>query len=145
MKTFKGTNVNAYLILKHQGQVLLHLRKNTGYCDGQYGLVSGHVEEGESAVEGLIREAKEEAGILIHPHDLRFVHCLHRQTNRLNIDLFFECSRWEKEITNKEPEKCEALEFFAFKQLPPNTIDYVKNTLLLGSKGTYYSELGWNA
>ena len=38
--------VSAYLILREDGKVLLQLRKNTGYCDGMWSLIAGHVEEG---------------------------------------------------------------------------------------------------
>lgn len=140
----KGANVNAYLLLKKEDQVLLHLRKNTGYYDDHYGLVSGHIEDGESASLGLIREAGEEAGIQIRPENLRFVHCLHRQTNRLNVDLFFECDEWEGEVTNMEPEKCAALEFHDIHDLPPNTVGYVEKTIQCFLKKEFYSELGWN-
>ena len=37
--------VSVYLVLQNtDGKVLLLLRKNTGYCDGQYGLPAGHVD-----------------------------------------------------------------------------------------------------
>lgn len=144
-KARNGTNVNAYLILKKDDQVLLHLRRNTGYYDGFYGLVSGHIEDGESAMEGLKREAYEESGIHIHDSDLHFVHCLHRQTNRLNIDLFFECSRWSGEIRNREPGKCEELKFFPYHSLPHTTIEYVADVIKCITKGQPYSELGWGA
>ncbi len=140
-----GTNVNAYLILKKENQILLHLRENTGYYDGYYGLVSGHVEEGESAQAGLIREAQEEAGISLNAKDLHFAYCLHRQTNRLNIDLFFTCTSWEGEITNREPEKCAALQFFPPEEFPINMIGYIKQAIMDNDQGKYYSEQGWNS
>lgn len=79
---------------KKENEVLLYLR-NTGYCDGFYGLVSGHVEDDESATSALIREAHEEADIQFDPSHLRVVHVMHRKTNRFNIDIFFECSHWQ--------------------------------------------------
>ena len=142
-KVRSGTNVNAYLILKKEKQILLHLRKNTGYYDGYYGLVSGHIEDGESAKEGLVREAKEEAGISIDALHLHFVHCLHRQTNRLNIDLFFECDHWKGEIMNREPEKCTVLQFFPIHDLPSNMVGYVAQVVECATREKYYSEQGW--
>ena len=50
-------SVNAYLILEKDGMVLLGLRKNTGYQDGMYSLVAGHIEDNESATTGMCREA----------------------------------------------------------------------------------------
>ncbi len=139
-----GTHVCAYLILRQKDDVILHLRKNTGYCDGQYGLVSGHVEDGEPATAGMIREAKEEAGIELLPSQLKVVHVVHRHSNRQNVDIFFECTSWEGKIKNQEPEKCAALEFFPLDNLPDNTIPYVARTLQAAANGIYYSEDGWN-
>jgi len=139
-----GTHVCAYLILRQKNDALLLLRKNTGYCDGQYGLVSGHVEDGEPATVGMLREAKEEAGIELLPSQLKVVHVSHRYSNRQNVDIFFECTSWEGDIKNQEPEKCAALEFFPLANLPDNTIPYIARTLQAAANGICYSEDGWN-
>lgn len=52
-----------FLLLIKNNKVLLLKRQNTGYADGKYSLVSGHVDKGETMQEAIIREAKEEAGI----------------------------------------------------------------------------------
>jgi len=138
-----GASVNAYLILQKNYQVLLHLRRNTGYCDGMYGLVSGHVEDGESASSAIIRETFEEANIQLAASDLKVVHVLHRQTDRLNVDIFFECHSWLGDISNKEPDKCSALDFYPFNDLPSNTIGYLAEVFTSVKKGLFYSEQGW--
>lgn len=88
-------SVNAYLILEKDGMVLLGLRKNTGFQDGMYCLVSGHVEEDEPATIAICREASEEIGIEINPPDLKTVLTMHRKSNRNNIDLFMRCASWK--------------------------------------------------
>jgi 8-oxo-dGTP diphosphatase len=138
-----GASVNAYLILKQQDAILLHLRKNAGYCDGMWSLVAGHVEDGESATEGMIREAYEEVGISLKPAQIQVVHIMHRKTNRLNVDVFFECKSWQGEIQNREPEKCEKLQFFSLNSFPSNIVDYNAMALRYILEGKFYSELGW--
>ncbi len=144
MSTRKGAFVCVYLILRKDADVLMHLRNNTGYADGFYGLVSGHVEDGESATEAMCREALEEAGITIRAEDLTCVHVMHRNSDRYNIDIFFECSSWEGEIVNQEPEKCSALCYQTTNDLPSNTIPYIKEALEMTFKGIIFSEYGWN-
>ena len=112
------------LILKQGNEILLHLRKNTGYCDGMWSLVAGHVENGEPATAAIIRETYEEIGIKLSPDQIKVVHVMHRQTNRLNVDIFFECPSWEGIIKNCEPEKCDKLEFFSLENFPNNIVDY---------------------
>lgn len=140
----KGAIVSAYLILRQKEQVLLLLRQNTGYCDGQWGLVAGHVEDGEPATVGMVREASEEAGISLLPSQLKTVHIMHRQSpDRLNMDVFFECASWNGNAVNKEPEKCARLEWFPLSALPSNTMDYVASALRSIEKNEFYSEWGW--
>lgn len=142
-KTRSSAIVSVYLILRRNNNILLYLRKNTGYYDNCYGLVSGHVEDGESATAAMAREAYEEAGIEIDPDTLKAVHVMHRLTDRFNIDLFFVCDKWKGRITNQEPKKCAALDFFSFDNLPPNTIPYIQDALKAFAKGNFYSEDGW--
>jgi ADP-ribose pyrophosphatase YjhB (NUDIX family) len=142
-KKRNGSSVNAYLILKQEDKILLHLRKNTGYCDGMWSLVAGHVEDGESATQGMIREAYEEIGLNLHPAQIQVVHIMHRKTNRLNVDVFFDCSSWQGKIQNLEPEKCDRLEFFPISSLPSNIVDYNEAALRHILEGKFYSELGW--
>ena len=67
-------------------EVLLALRKNTGYRDGEYELPGGHVEEGEDLMQAMVREAKEELLINIKEEDFPNSTCftsLHRESCEL--------------------------------------------------------------
>jgi 8-oxo-dGTP pyrophosphatase MutT (NUDIX family) len=136
-------SVNVYLILRKNDQVLLLLRKNSGYLDGHWGFPAGHVELGESATNGMIREAKEELGITLSAEDLKVVHIIHRKTSRANIDIFFECDRWQGEIVNQEEQKCGGLEFFSLASLPSPIVDYNANALKDLEQKQFYSERGF--
>ncbi len=136
-------SVNVYLILKKGDKALLSLRQNTGYLDYHWGFLAGHVEPGESATQGMIREAKEEIGIEILPEDLKTVHVMHRKTNRLNVDIFFECREWKGEIENLEPKKCGGLEFFHSEKLPLAIVESNAFVLQSSIQGQLYSEWGF--
>ncbi len=136
-------HVNVNLILLKDNQILLSLRKNTGYEDGNWGLVSGNVEVGESATDALIREAEEEVGVRINPKDLTICHVMHRKSDRENMDIFWTCSHWENEIDNVEPHKCGGVEFYGSDHFPANLIDHIKVALQNIDKGNFYSEYGW--
>ena len=67
-------------------EVLLALRKNTGYNDGEYELPGGHVDEGEDLMNAMIREAYEELKIKLKLEDLHIEHILHHyKGNRLKF------------------------------------------------------------
>jgi 8-oxo-dGTP pyrophosphatase MutT (NUDIX family) len=135
---------SVYLILKKNNKYLLYLRHNTGFEDGKYGLVAGHIEYGESAKQALIREALEEANIILTEEDLKFVHVSCRYSDRENIDIFFECDKWQGEIANNEPHKCAELKFFSLHELPSNIISYIKDVIVFTTTKVSYSEFGWD-
>ncbi|MBI2327315.1 NUDIX domain-containing protein [Candidatus Curtissbacteria bacterium] len=70
-----------FLILARNNKILLLRRFNTGWEDGNYTLVSGHLNGDESATVAICREAKEEADLIINPNDLEIVHVMHRKTD----------------------------------------------------------------
>jgi 8-oxo-dGTP diphosphatase len=133
-------NLNIYLILEKDGKVLFSLRQGTGFEDGNYNLVAGHVDMGESPTKAAIREAREEVGITIREHDLQMVHAMYRKSDRENLDLFFLCDEWAGEVKNKEPQKCGELTYFAPGKLPANTSGYIKKALEHIRNGEPYSE-----
>lgn len=139
-----GSSVSTYLILQQEDKVLLGLRKNTGYNDGLWSLVAGHVEDGEPATAGMIREAHEEIGIKLSPQDLKVVHIMHRKSNRQNVDIFYTCSSWKGTPINLEPNKCEKIAFFSLNDLPSNLVEYNREVLGALQTGTFYSEQGWD-
>ncbi|HVS78917.1 MAG TPA: NUDIX domain-containing protein [Candidatus Saccharimonadales bacterium] len=135
--------LSVYLILIKDGKTLLLRRQNTGYEDGNYGLVAGHADGDERATAATCREVAEESGLIIKPEDLKFAHCMHRRQDDERIDLFFTTDKWEGEPNNMEPEKCDDLSWFPLDNLPPNTIPYIKQAIELSQKGVPYSEFGW--
>lgn len=118
--------VAIYLILEKDGKVLLSKRQNTGYKDGFYGLVQGHLEEGEGVKEAMIREAKEEACIDIKLEDLHFSTAGHQNVDMPYVDFVFWADKWQGEIQNGEPDSCGGLEWFDINNIPENTIFQIK-------------------
>ena len=51
--------VAVHLLLVKEGKILLLRRSNTGYEDGMYSIVAGHIDGDEDVKSAMIREAKE--------------------------------------------------------------------------------------
>ncbi len=130
--------VAAHLLLKDGNKVLLSLRQNTGHRDGEYGLVAGHVEQGESITTCIIREAKEETSISLSVKDIRFFHVFDR-TWKEYVNFCFIAEKWEGEVQNMEPKKCADLTWFDMDSLPQNTIPYVRELIHSYRNGEYFS------
>ena len=80
-------------------------RKNTGYFDGYFSLVAGHLDGNETVVTAAIREAREEIGVEIFPKDVEVTQVLHRKSDDERIDFFVRIHAWDGEICNNEIEK----------------------------------------
>jgi len=117
-----------YLVVRDKEQILLLKRQNTGYMDGYYSLIAGHVDPSEDALRAMAREAKEEASISIKERDLKLLLTCHR-TSCNYIDLYFTTKTYSGTITNQEPDKCSDLSFFSVNNLPENIIPEVKKSI----------------
>ncbi|MCL5427848.1 MAG: NUDIX domain-containing protein [Candidatus Marsarchaeota archaeon] len=136
-----------HLVLRKGARVLLLRRANTGWDDGKFALVAGHLEEGETLRESMVREAREEIGIRLRPDSLRVVHVMHK-TGRMHMGedyvvLFFEARRWSGRVRNMEPDKCSGIGWFSIRRLPKNTSPLERQALGSIRKGVIYSEYGF--
>lgn len=131
-----------YLYLEKNGKILLIKRANTGYEDGSYSFVAGHLEKGETLKEALARELEEEIGIKTNINDIQVVCVLNRQEkNNERIDFFMKTSNWRGVISNKELDKCDDVSWFDIDNIPENTIYYIKIAIEKIRAGIFYYEI----
>jgi 8-oxo-dGTP diphosphatase len=53
-------------------------------------------------------------------------------------------NRYEGEIENHEPHKCDDLRWFPIDALPENTIDYIRVAITAFQNKEFYSQFGWH-
>jgi 8-oxo-dGTP diphosphatase len=135
--------VAVHIFLLRENHVLLLRRANTGYEDGNYSVVAGHLDGGESVTHAAIREAYEEVGVHLAPTDLTVAGVMHRLSHEERIDFFLVASRWDGTLANQEPAKCSELRWCALDALPANTIPYVRAALEHFRQGVWFAEFGW--
>ena len=142
----------AYVFLmrpgRHGDEVLLQLRRNTGYMDGHWAAAAaGHVERGETAYDAAHREALEEIGV--DGLALEFVTSMQRTQHAdpidERIDFFFTARAWSGEPRIIESAKCAALDWFPLSALPEPVVPHeqmVLTRLEVGLPG--YSTYGFD-
>ncbi len=137
-------------VIIQDGKVLLGLRKNTGFMDGYYGLPGGKHDGHEPLKQAVAREVREEVGIICHPGDIEFKSLIH--INNPHDDrgilpemayVVFAVNKFEGQIINAEPDKCEKVEFFPIDQLLVNITDLSRKCIEHAVKGVEYDEVGW--
>lgn len=132
-----------HILLVREGNVLLLRRANTGYADGLYSVVAGHLKGDETIKDAARREAHEEVGVDIPPSDLEVVAVMHRKAEDERIDWFLKAESWQGSIVNCEPEKCAQLAWFPLDGLPNEVIPYVRRAVENAIHGRWFDSFGW--
>ena len=108
-----------------RAEVLLQLRRGTGYMDGHWACgAAGHVEAGESVLDAAVREAREEIGVVVDPRALEPLTAMHRSNDvggaalEQRVDFFFALRRWEGEPVVREPARTGGLAWCPLAGLP---------------------------
>lgn len=116
--------LDVFLLFVWNARILLALRENTGYADGQWNLPSGKVEPGEELLAAALREAREEVAVDITAARLATVVHVQRTAETPRVGFFFEVESWQGEPVNAEPPKCGGLRWVPLDALPDNTVPY---------------------
>jgi 8-oxo-dGTP diphosphatase len=94
-------------------------------------------------VTALVREAKEEIGVIIDEDDVKLAHVMHNSSGKGRIAFFFAVDRWQGSISNMEPEKCSELRWFPTTRLPEQMINYARVAIENYVNGRPMSLYGW--
>ena len=129
----------AYVLLLRAGdrgdEVLLQLRRGTGFMDGHWAAgAAGHVEEGESVFAAACREAAEELGVVVAPDALTPVTVMHRTRSNHSpiderVDFFFTVRRWSGRAVGAEPARIAGLGWYALDDLPEPVVPHERIVL----------------
>jgi len=130
----------AYVLLLRDGEgdgadeVLLQLRRGTGWMDEHWAAAAGHVEAEESVFAAACREVKEEVGVVIEPADLEPLTAMHRTHPDHHpiderVDFFFACRRWRGEPRLMEAAKAAQLRWFPLDALPDPVVPHERLVL----------------
>ena len=135
----------AYVVLRRPrpdgaDEVLLQRRAGTGYMDGWWALLAGHVDPGESVHEAAVREAAEEGGVRLAVDDLRPLTALHRFERggpqvEQRVDVFFEATSWQGDPVLREPDRADAMTWYPLDALPDEVVPHERLVLDLLAAG----------
>ena len=135
--------VSVILIVEKENKICLLRRFNTGWNDGKYAVMGGHVEDGEDPVNAVIREAKEELGITVEKENLTQVFTLGCSPDHIYI--YFKCNKYLGDAKINEPDQCDDVQFFDINNLPTNIIEQDKLALdcIYNKKDITYASYGY--
>ncbi|MEU9182614.1 NUDIX domain-containing protein [Streptomyces sp. NPDC048550] len=140
--------IGVHLYLQREdGKILLGLRHpDSAFAGRTWHFLAGHLET-EAAVAGLIREAEEEAGLVIAPEDLELVHTVHMLDeggdDQPRLGLVFQARKWSGTPVVREPNRCLEWGWHDPARLPEPIVAYTRAATEAIGQGRAYTELGW--
>ncbi|MFE2071489.1 NUDIX hydrolase [Streptomyces misionensis] len=139
--------VGVHLLLRDDDErILLGLRHpDSAYGGGRWHMPAGHCER-ESAVACLVREAREEANLVIDPAQVEFVHLVHHagpDDARPRLQLFFQAHAWSGTSEVREPDRCLEWRWWAPESCPAELVPYTRTAIADILAGRTYAQRGW--
>ncbi len=135
--------VDVHAILLRDERILLGRRHQTEYADDLFHFPTGHLQAGESVVEGLVREIREELGVHRNSGSVRLAHVMHSASGTGRVAFFFVANDWVGTPSNQEPNKCSESAWFGWDDLPDQMVPYARVALGPIRSGTNFSTFGW--
>lgn len=131
--------VGAGVVIIKDGMTLLAKRKGA-HGAGTWGSMGGHVEFGETPIEAVQREAKEELGIEIG--NVQFASCMNLlRDGKHYVDVSFIAEIISGDPTIQEPDRIEEIGWYPLEQLPSPLFEPVRIVLEAIKTGDRYFEV----
>jgi len=131
--------VGVGVVIVQDGKTLLTKRKGS-HAAKHYGSLGGHLEFGETPVEAVKREAREELGIEVD--HIEFVSCTSlKKEGKQYIDISFTARIASGEPAIMEPDRIESLGWYDLDALPAPLFEPVAVVLEALKTGKRYFEV----
>ncbi|MGP1583133.1 MAG: NUDIX domain-containing protein [Candidatus Altimarinota bacterium] len=131
-------------VVIRNNNILLLKRKNTPWMNGYWGIPGGRLDAGESMTHGAIRELREETGLTISDENIAFKSIVqHKDERGERIYFIIQVVDINEEPQNREPEKCEDMQWFPLNNLPQNITPQVQIALDAIQNQEHYQEFGY--
>lgn len=99
------------LIQNPQGKILV--QKRTKQKGGEYALTSGHAKSGETPLQGIVSEIKEELGLTVLPEELSLIYSERNDEKKSFYDLFYLQNGYDISKMNLQKEEVEEVKWLS--------------------------------
>ena len=107
--------IQLVLIQNNKGQILI--QKRSQQKGGEYALTSGHAKTGETPIQGIITETKEELGIDVTPEELKLIYSERNDVNQAFYDLFYLQNNYDISEMKLQKEEVEEVKWLTKKEV----------------------------
>lgn len=85
----KNRYINVVISFMQNSKGEFLIQKRSAEKDGKYGSTGGHPKSGETSLEGMITEIKEELGLKIKPSELKLLYSDRQDSKQVFFDIYY--------------------------------------------------------
>lgn len=85
----KGKYIIVILVIIQNSKGKFLVQKRSKQKDGKYAFTGGHVKTGETSIEGMMTEIKEEIGLTVKPEELEHIFSGREDKAQVFFDLYY--------------------------------------------------------
>ena len=102
-------------IQNSQGKFLI--QKRSKQKDGKYASTGGHPKTGETSIDGMITEIKEELGLTIKPEELELIFSGQEDVKQVFFDIYYMRKDFNISDLKLQKEEVDFVEWLSFKEV----------------------------
>lgn len=102
-------------IQNSQGKFLI--QKRSKQKDGKYASTGGHPKTGETSIDGIITEIKEELGLTVKPEELELIFSGQENAKQVFFDIYYMRKDFNISDLKLQKEEVDFVEWLSFKEV----------------------------
>ena len=102
-------------IQNSQGKFLI--QKRSKQKDGKYASTGGHPKTGETSIDGIITEIKEELGLTVKPEELKLIFSGQENSKQVFFDIYYMQKDFDISNLKLQEEEVESVKWLSFKEI----------------------------
>lgn len=102
-------------IQNSQGKFLI--QKRSKQKDGKYASTGGHPKTGETSIDGMITEIKEELGLTVKPEELELIFSGQENVKQVFFDIYYMRKDFNISDLKLQKEEVDFVEWLSFKEI----------------------------
>lgn len=102
-------------IQNSQGKFLI--QKRSKQKDGKYASTGGHPKTGETSIDGMITEIKEELGLTVKPKELELIFSGQENVKQVFFDIYYMRKDFNISDLKLQKEEVDFVEWLSFKEV----------------------------
>lgn len=116
-KVPKNRYINVVIVFIQNSKGEFLIQKRSKQKDGKYGSTGGHPKSGETSLEGMVTEIKEELGLDVQPSELNLVYSDRQDAGHVFFDIYYMKKDFDISDLTLQKEEVDFVEWLSIDEM----------------------------